>query len=42
MRKENLSPEDENFEVKAISSIYEILDIALVENDIEFNNTDYN
>ncbi len=42
MRNENLSPEDENFEVKAISSIYEILDIALVENDIEFNNTDYN
>jgi len=37
MRKDNLSPEDESFEVKLISKISEILTLALIENDVEFN-----
>jgi endopeptidase La len=36
IRKDGLSPEDDNFEVKLISDIHEILNIALVYNDIEF------
>jgi endopeptidase La len=37
MRKDNLSPEDDTFEVKLISKISEILSLALIENDVEFN-----
>jgi len=37
MRKDNLSPEDDTFEVKLISKISQILELALVENDVEFN-----
>ena len=37
IRKDNLSPEDEDFEVKIIDNIYDILENALVENFIEFN-----
>ena len=34
---DNLSPEDNDFEVKVIDNIYDILENALVENFIEFN-----
>ena len=37
MRKDELSPEGDDFEVKIIDSIYDILENALVDNDIEFN-----
>jgi ATP-dependent Lon protease len=37
MRKDELSPEGDDFEVKIINSIYDILENALVDNDIEFN-----
>ena len=37
MRKDELSPEGDDFKVKTITNICEILEIALVENDIEFN-----
>ena len=37
MRKDELSPEGENFEVKVVDTIYDILENALVENDIEFS-----
>ena len=36
IRKDGLSPEDDGFEVKLISDIREILEYALVDNDIEF------
>ena len=37
MRKDDLSPEGDDFEVKVIDTIYDILQNALVDNDIEFN-----
>ena len=37
IRNDNLSPEDNDFEVKVIDNIYDILENALVENFIEFN-----
>ena len=37
MRKDDLSPEGDNFEVKIVDTIYDILENALVENDIEFS-----
>lgn len=37
MRKDNLSPEDDKFEVRFINKISQILKIALIENDVEFN-----
>ena len=37
IRKDNLSPEDDTFEVKLISKISQILTLALVENNVEFN-----
>ena len=37
IRKDNLSPEDDTFEVKPINKISQILDLALIQNDIEFN-----
>ena len=37
IRNDNLSPEDDNFEVKIIDNIYDILENALVDNFIEFN-----
>ena len=37
IRSDNLSPEGDDFEVKIISKISEILEYALVENDVEFN-----
>jgi len=36
IRKDELSPEGDDFEVKIIDTIYDILENALVENDIEF------
>ena len=37
MRKDNLSPEDDTFEVKPVNKISQILEFALIQNDIEFN-----
>ena len=37
IRKDNLSPEDDKFEVKLINKISQIINLALVENDVEFN-----
>jgi len=37
MRKDNLSPEGDDFEVIIVDTIYDILTNALVENDVEFN-----
>ena len=37
IRNDNLSPEDDNFEVKVIDNIFDILENALVDNYIEFN-----
>ena len=37
MRKDNLSPEGDDFEVMIVDTIYDILTNALVENDVEFN-----
>jgi len=36
IRKDNLSPEDDTFEVKVIYTIYDILEYALVENNLKF------
>ena len=36
IRKDNLSPEDDTFEVKIINTIYDILENALVENNVKF------
>lgn len=37
IRKDGLSPEDNTFEIKLICKISEILNLALIENDVEFN-----
>lgn len=37
IRKDNLSPEDDDFKVMPINKISQILEYALVENDVEFN-----
>jgi hypothetical protein len=36
IRKDGLSPEGDDFEVKPVDTIYDILQNALVENDVEF------
>ena len=36
MRKDDLSPEGDDFEVKIVDTIYNILENALVDNDVEF------
>ena len=38
MRKDNLSPEGDDFVVKPIKHISEILELALLQNDMEFGN----
>ena len=36
IRKENMSPEGDTFEIKIINTIYDIIDNALVESNVKF------
>ena len=38
IRKQDLSPESEDFVVVSVKTIYDILQHALVENDLKFSN----
>ena len=38
IRKQNLSPEDDNFIVTSVKTIYDILNHSLVDNNLNFSN----